>query len=58
MAHAEICPVCRGRGTVRDDPPKTNRTGVTDPEHRCHSCNGKGRITVQDPPLFKPPKNY
>lgn len=34
MAHAEICPVCRGEGMIK--------------MARCHGCMGTGWITVQD----------
>lgn len=43
MAHAEICPVCGGRGRV------TINVNLTAPlEQLCHGCGGKGWIEVQD----------
>jgi len=34
MSHAEICPVCKGKGKIDDKP--------------CHGCGGLGWITIQD----------
>jgi hypothetical protein len=49
MAHAEICPVCNGKGTIEQN-------GATDPK-TCHGCNGKGWVTVGEaktPPSSAP----
>lgn len=43
MAHAEICPVCGGRGTTADSQAPTT-AGVL--EKTCHGCNGSGWVTV------------
>ena len=45
MAHAEICPVCNGVGTVTTAKPYSI-TAVTTPEKTCHGCGGKGWVTV------------
>lgn len=44
MAHAEVCPVCKGSGMVNDD------IGIVHTVHivTCHSCGGSGWVTVQD----------
>lgn len=46
MAHAEICPVCMGKGTYPTARPETS-TAVTDTEKVCHGCDGKGWVTVE-----------
>jgi DnaJ-class molecular chaperone len=43
MSHAEICPICNGRGTVPNAMDNTSTAEVT-----CHGCNGKGWVTVED----------
>jgi DnaJ-class molecular chaperone len=43
MVHAELCPVCQGRGVVAS--PKPLETGKEIP---CHGCGGTGWVTVQD----------
>jgi hypothetical protein len=49
MAHAELCPVCAGRGQVFTmNPLYTGDTQV------CHGCGGTGWVTVQDPPPLIP----
>lgn len=52
MAHAEKCPVCNGNGKIKTylDPfgfgySDSNKTYT---EKTCHSCQGKGWITVCD----------
>ena len=52
MNHAEVCPVCIGRGFVQagfysstSDTYITSTTGV----ETCHSCNGKGYVEVSEP---------
>jgi len=44
MAHAEICPICGGKGYIEED------TGTTGGKRRkiCHGCGGKGWIEVSD----------
>lgn len=41
MAHAEICPVCAGRGLIH-----SAGTSGTMPDTTCHGCGGKGWVTV------------
>jgi len=41
MSHAEICPICKGKGVVLVDPRGTSNEKVV-----CHGCNGKGWVTV------------
>ena len=43
MAHAEICPICHGRGKIK------NPASVTAPvEVTCHGCGGRGWVEVGD----------
>jgi len=45
--HAERCPVCNGRGTLR--PEDLGECGYTSSaERQCHGCGGKGWVTVGD----------
>ncbi|MFH1327433.1 MAG: hypothetical protein ABIH76_01065 [Candidatus Bathyarchaeota archaeon] len=48
MSHAEICPVCNGKGFIQE--------GILIPHKKiCHGCNGRGWITIQDPnPIYNP----
>ena len=54
-ARAVKCPVCEGRGTIRNPDPTTAE------EISCHGCGGKGWVVVYDrfvltyPPKFKGP---
>jgi DnaJ-class molecular chaperone len=49
MAHAEICPVCGGKGQLcAMNPLQTGATQV------CHGCSGSGWVTIQDPAPFIP----
>lgn len=45
-SHAELCPVCKGRGYINE----VGFTGKVDPttETKCHGCDGKGWVTVSD----------
>lgn len=52
MSHAEICPICRGKGTNRDDNASTPYT------YPCHGCGGRGWITVIDPLYVYVPSSY
>jgi len=45
MAHAEICPVCRGTGKYKDYM-DCNYTATVYIEKICHGCNGSGWVTV------------
>ena len=46
MAHAELCPVCKGTGRHSDDNTKTIGAEL----NICHGCSGKGWVTVEDRP--------
>jgi len=41
MAHAEVCPVCNGRGTVKEE-------RITVAEKQCYGCGGKGWVNVEE----------
>jgi len=45
MKHAEICPICKGRGRVPEDPEWDS--GPSPSTRVCHGCNGKGWIEVE-----------
>ena len=52
MAHAELCPVCNGKGRIR-----TGNAWTATGEGQwksCHGCGGTGWITIQDPKPFIP----
>lgn len=40
MAHSEICPVCKGKGKVKDK--------------NCHGCFGRGWVTVYGDGKLRP----
>ena len=40
MAHAETCPICKGKGDLPSNTSKQKET--------CHGCSGKGWIEVSD----------
>jgi DnaJ-class molecular chaperone len=44
MAHAEVCPICKGKGTIEKG---GNTTDAKFPV-TCHGCGGTGWITVND----------
>ena len=44
MAHSEVCPICKGKGTVVKDV----GGGIGKEDLPCHGCSGKGWITIQD----------
>lgn len=54
MAHAEVCPVCKGSGKIvtYEEPGKTTTGGGM--SQTCHGCMGTGWVTVQDPPYYIP----
>jgi len=41
MGHAEVCPICHGKGTI----PTEDGTGAT---RTCYGCNGRGWVEVND----------
>jgi hypothetical protein len=45
MSHAEICPVCGGKGRINDVDPTDACVARW---KRCHGCGGSGWVTVQD----------
>jgi len=45
MKHAEICPICKGRGRVPEDPEWDS--GPSPSTRVCHGCNGKGWVEVE-----------
>ncbi len=49
MAHAQICPVCLGKGILPADKYSTAA------EEKCHGCNGRGWVEVSDEPAYYPP---
>ena len=50
MAHAEICPICNGKGIIEEEVGSTGKkiTKV------CHGCGGKGWIEVRDDHCYSP----
>lgn len=42
-SHVEICPICKGKGTIQDN---VNITAII--TRTCHGCNGYGWVTVKD----------
>lgn len=59
MCHSEVCPVCGGTGVFKLV--KYRQLGTPYPfvsgpieyysEKTCHGCQGKGWISVEDPPF-------
>lgn len=55
MSHAEICPICHGKGKIPNPENVTAPTEIT-----CHGCNGRGWVEISDeypsypyyPPIF------
>jgi DnaJ-class molecular chaperone len=45
--HAEICPVCGGKGRLQISQVSTS-TDASMHEETCHGCGGKGWIEVQN----------
>jgi len=45
MKHAEICPICKGRGRVPEDPEWDS--GPFPGTRVCHGCDGKGWVEVE-----------
>lgn len=54
MSHAEVCPVCKGTGKVKEYDKHFSPFGFnfsssfSFTEKTCHGCLGKGWITVTD----------
>jgi DnaJ-class molecular chaperone len=44
MSHAEICPVCQGKGKILENFPSD--TAIR--EVVCHGCNGRGWVVVDN----------
>jgi len=44
MSHAEMCPVCQGKGKILENFPSD--TAIR--EVVCHGCNGRGWVVVND----------
>ena len=42
MSHSEICPVCKGKGKLKD-PENIEHSDIP-----CHGCQGLGWVTLQD----------
>lgn len=48
-AHAELCPVCKGKGIVVDNYQALQATSTTARiQYTCNGCKGKGWVTVID----------
>jgi len=49
MSHAEICPVCQGKGVIY---------GIAEsgayPSTKCQGCHGCGWVVIPDPPANIP----
>jgi hypothetical protein len=61
MTHAEICPVCKGKGYLQEivttdfgrdttSPPSQESSTLT--QRVCHGCNGRGWVEVSDYPCY------
>ena len=44
-SHAEVCPVCHGKGTIPRDYGKW--ISYDEGEKTCHGCGGSGWVTVR-----------
>lgn len=44
MTHAQLCPICNGKGKIEDDFQHTAQE-----LKQCHGCFGKGWVEVSDP---------
>jgi len=62
--HAELCPVCKGSGTVTKEPTaevikKIQDAGIAqefiNKQFPCNGCSGKGWVEVHDEPTIYPP---
>ena len=45
MSHAQTCPICDGKGRIKDPNYDPAATGVPN-DVTCHGCNGKGWVEV------------
>jgi len=50
MAHAQTCPICNGKGKIKDPNYDPAATGVQN-DVVCHGCGGKGWVEVKDDSL-------
>ena len=50
MAHAEICPICHGKGKITTGKITTEGNEMK----TCHGCGGKGWVEVSDSPTIYP----
>jgi len=50
MAHAEICPICNGKGVIEEEIGSTGEKTIK----ICHGCGGRGWIEVRDDPYYSP----
>lgn len=41
---AQLCPICMGKGTIQN-----RMVDATDTTDRCHGCDGKGWVVVEQP---------
>lgn len=51
--HAEICPVCKGKGLIVDEYSTSSW-----PTKTCHGCGGSGWVTVPDEGIKQSIGNY
>jgi len=58
MAHAEVCPICQGTGSVENI--VSDNTTMPDGigGRPCHGCGGAGWVSVQDHCPMPPPVPY
>ena len=44
MSHAELCPICKGKGLVKGD----LKDSTASYDKICHGCGGLGWVTIRD----------
>jgi DnaJ-class molecular chaperone len=47
MGYAQICPICNGRGKIKEDFHDSYNRGTSEKEKVCHGCLGKGWVDVE-----------
>ena len=52
MTHAEICPVCKGKGRIPENYPVPYCDTPSKKLKVCHGCGGNGWIEVSDPQQY------